>query len=205
MAADRRVVAVCATGLEAWGVRRRAPGIKVLQVGVGGSAPAGDASIVISAGVCGGLLPDQDPGTVVIATSVSDGAGTTHSCDPALVVRLERAAHSLGAPVVTGSLVSTSGMVTGAARTLWAGRGHVAVDMESAAAAATAPRFGVVRVILDSPRRELSPAWAAPGLALRNPSNWIDAIWLAIHAPGYALRVGAILQAAFLGNIDAEV
>jgi uridine phosphorylase len=205
MPADRRVVAVCATGLEAWGVRRRAPSVRVLTVGVGGSAPAGDATVVISAGVCGGLLPDQAPGTVVIATSVSDEAGAAFACDPALANRLEGAARALGLDVVTGSLVSTPSMVTGPARALWAGRGHVAVDMESAAAAATSPRFGVVRVILDSPRRELSPAWAAPARAVLHPSNWIDAIWLATHAPGYALRVGAILQAAFLGDIDAEV
>jgi Phosphorylase superfamily len=205
MPADQRVVAVCATGLEAWGVRRRAPGIRVLRVGVGGSAPAGDPSIVISAGVCGGLLPDQAPGTVVIATRVSDGAGAAHACDPAVTGRLEQAARTLGMTVVTGSLVSTPAMVTGPVRALWAGRGHVAVDMESAAAAATAPRFGVVRVILDSPQRELSPAWAAPGRAVLHPENWIDAIWLAIHAPGYALRVGSILQAAFLSDVDAEV
>jgi hypothetical protein len=205
MPADRRVVAVCATGLEAWGVRRRAPRIGVLRVGVGGSAPTGDASIVISAGVCGGLRPDQVPGTVVIATSVSDETGGAHVCDRAVADRLEAAARTLGLDVVTGSLVSTSAMVTGSARALWARRGHVAVDMESAAAAATASRFGVVRVILDSPRRELSPAWAAPGRAVLHPVNWIDAIWLAIHAPGYVLRVGAILQAAFLGDIDAEV
>lgn len=205
MPADQRVVAVCATGIEAWGVRRRAPGIRVLRVGVGGSAPAGDASIVVSAGVCGGLLADQAPGAVVIATSVADETGATFACDGALADRLERAARTLGLDVVTGSLVTTRGMVTGPARALWAGRGHVAVDMESAAAAATAPRFGVVRVILDSPQRELSPAWAAPGRAVLHPVNWVDAIWLAIHAPRYALRVGAILQAAFLGDIDAEI
>jgi adenosylhomocysteine nucleosidase len=205
MPADQRVVAVCATGLEAWGVRRRAPGIRVLTVGVGGSAPAGDATIVISAGVCGGLLPDQAPGTVVIATSVADDAGATYACDPALADRLERAARTLGLHVVTGSLVSTPAMVTGPARALWAGRGHVAVDMESAGAAAAARRFGVVRVILDSPRRELSPAWAAPGRAVLRPGNWVDAVWLAIHAPGYSLRVGAILQAAFLGDIHPQV
>jgi Phosphorylase superfamily len=192
-------------GVEAWGVHRRAPDVRVLRVGIGGTAPAGDASIVISAGVCGGLLPDQDPGTVVIATSVSDAAGIAHPCDPEVTIRLERAARTLGVPVVIGPLVSTSAMVTGAARMIWADRGHVAVDMESAAAAVTARRFGVVRVILDSPRRELSPAWVTPGRALLHPSNWIDAVWLAIHLPGYALRAGVILEAARLGDIDPEV
>jgi hypothetical protein len=205
MPADQRIVAVCAMGIEAWAVHRRAPGIRVLRVGIGGAAPAGDASIVISVGVCGGLLPGQAPGTVVIATSVSDESGSVHTCDPALAVRLEQAARSLGVPVITGSLVSTAAMVTGATRKLWADRGHVAVDMESAAAAATAAAFGVVRVIVDSPQRELSPAWVAPGRAALRPSNWGDGIWLAIHMPEYALRAGAVLQAAFFGDIDPEV
>jgi hypothetical protein len=205
MPPDPRILAICAMGVEAWGVRRRAPRLSVRQVGIGGAAGPGDAAIVISAGICGGLLPDHAPGTVVIATSVSDEAGATYPCDPALAMRLHRAATRLGLPVVAGSIVSTSAVVTGAGRTLWADRGHVAVDMESAAAAATAPRFGAVRVILDTPRRELSPAWEDPGRAVRNPSNWGEAAWLAIHTPRYALRVGAVLQAAFLGDVHAKV
>ncbi|HVC05933.1 MAG TPA: hypothetical protein VND88_14755 [Candidatus Acidoferrales bacterium] len=205
MPPEERVQAVCAMSVEAWGVRRRARGIRVAEVGIGGTAAPGDASIVISAGLCGGLLPDQVPGTVMIATSVSDETGTTHGCDPVVAARLERAALSLGFPVVTGSLISTSAMVTGSGRGDWAGRGHVAVDMESAAAAATAPRFGTVRVILDTPRHELSPAWVRPGRAIRNPANWREAVWLAIHTPRYALRVGAVLEAAFLRDVDPEV
>jgi hypothetical protein len=204
-AAGERVLAVCAMGVEAWGVRSRARGVRVVKVGIGGTAPPGDASIVISAGLCGGLRAEQAPGTVVIATSVTDEAGATHVCDPPVAARLERAARSLGFPVVTGSLVSTAAMVTGAARGVWADRGHIAVDMESAAAAATAPRFGTVRVILDTPRRELSPAWVNPGRAVRHPSNWSEAIWLAINTPRYARRAGSVLQAAFLGDVDSEV
>jgi Phosphorylase superfamily len=203
--ARERVLAVCAMGVEAWGVRRRARGVRVVRVGIGGSAEPRGASIVISAGLCGGLLPDQVPGTVVIATSVSDESGRTHPCDPVVAARLERAARSLGFPVATGSLVSTSAMVTGANRGVWADRGHLAVDMESAAAAATAPRFGTVRVVLDTPQRELSPAWVNPARAARNPANWREAIWLAVNTPRYSLRVGAVLQAAFLRDIDTEI
>jgi phosphorylase superfamily protein len=200
-----RVQAICAMRVEAWGVRRRAKGIRIAEVGIGGSAAPGDASIVISAGLCGGLLPHQAPGSVVIATSIADEHGATHACDPDVAASLERAARSLGFPVITGSLVSTSALVTGSARGDWAGRGHVAVDMESAAAASTAPRFGTVRVILDTPRHELSPAWVNPARAVRNPANWREALWLAIHTPRYALRVGAVLEAAFLRDIDAKV
>jgi adenosylhomocysteine nucleosidase len=163
------------------------------------------SGIVISAGLCGGLLPDQKPGMVVIPTQVVDERGVTHACDPGVVAALERAARHLRLAVVSGSLISTTGMITGAARGTWAVRGHVAVDMESAAAAETAQRFAALRVILDTPSRELSAAWAAPARAIRQPSNWSEAIWLGINAPRFALRVGAVLEAAFLGNIDPEV
>ena len=187
------------------GVRRRAPNLRVVQVGIGGRPPVGLQGIVISAGLCGGLLPEQMPGTVVIPTQVVDERGMTHACDPGVVLALERAAHYLRLPVTGGSLISTSGMVTGAERATWAGRGHVAVDMESAAAAESSQRFGVLRVILDTPSHELSAAWADPVRAIRQPTNWSEAIWLGVNAPRYALRVGAVLEAAFLGNIDPEV
>jgi hypothetical protein len=205
MPPDVPVHAICAMGVEAWGVRRRARQVRVVQVGIGGRPPAGMPGIVISAGLCGGLLPEQTPGTVVIPTQVVDESGVTHACDPGVVAALERAADYLRLPVTSGSLISTSGMVTGAARGTWAGRGHVAVDMESAAAAESAMRFAVLRVILDTPSRELSAAWAEPARAIRQPSNWSEAIWLGINAPRFALRVGAVLEAAFLGNIDPEV
>jgi len=205
MPPEAQVHAVCAMGVEAWGVRRRARHLRVVQVGIGGRPPAGMRGIVISAGLCGGLLAEHAPGTVVIATQVVDEQGRAHACDPGVVAALERAATYLRLPFVGGSLISTSGMVTGAARETWAGRGHVAVDMESAGAAESAQRFGVLRVILDTPSRELSAAWAEPARAIREPANWGEAIWLGINAPRYSLRVGAVLEAAFLGNIDPEV
>jgi nucleoside phosphorylase len=199
------VFAVCAMGVEAWGVRRKARDVRVVQVGIGGRPAAELPGVVISAGLCGGLLPEQTPGTVVIPNQVVDEQGGTRACDPAVVAALERAARYLRLPVASGSLISTGAMVTGAERATWAGRGHVAVDMESAAAAESAQRFGVLRVILDTPSRELSDAWAEPARAIRHPSNWSDGIWLGINAPRFALRVGAVLEAAFLGNIDPEV
>jgi hypothetical protein len=205
MTPEAQVYAVCAMGIEAWGVRRRARNLRVVQVGIGGTPPAALPGIVISAGLCGGLLPEQTPGMVVIPSQVVDEQGVTRACDPGVVAALERAARYLRLPVAGGSLISTSGMVTGAARETWAGRGHVAVDMESAAAAASSERFGVLRVILDTPSRELSAAWAAPARAIRQPSNWSEAVWLGVNAPRFALRVGAVLEAAFLGNIDPEV
>jgi len=122
-----------------------------------------------------------------------------------VVAALQRAAESVGFPVETGPVVSTPAMVTGSDRATWAARGHIAVDMESARAAATAHRFGVLRVILDAPSRELSAAWADPGRAIRNPANWGEAIWLAVTGPRYSLRAGAVLAAALFGDVDPEV
>ena len=205
MPPEASVHAICAMGVEAWGVHRRAPQLRIVRVGIGGRPPAGLPGIVISAGLCGGLLPEQTPGMVVIASQVVDEQGATHACDPGVVAALEKAARYLRLPFTGGSLVSTTGMVTGPDRGTWAARGHVAVDMESAAAAESARRFGVLRVILDTPSRELSGAWAEPGRAIRRPANWSEALWLGVNAPRYALRVGAVLEAAFLGNVDPEV
>jgi adenosylhomocysteine nucleosidase len=192
-------------GVEAWGVRRRARDVSVVQVGIGGRPKTALSGIVISAGLCGGLLPEQMPGTVVIPTEVVDERGVMYPCDPGVVAALTHAAHYLRYPVTGGSMISTSAMITGAGRETWASRGHVAVDMESAAVAESSSRFGVLRVILDTPTRELSDAWAAPARAIRQPSNWGEAVWLGVNAPRYALRVGAVLEAAFLGNIDPEI
>jgi nucleoside phosphorylase len=205
MPPEAQVHAVCAMGVEAWGVRRRAPHVRVVQVGIGGRPPAAMSGIVISAGLCGGLLSEHLPGTVVIPTEVVDERGVTHTCDPGVVAALEQAARYLRLPVAGGSLITTSGMVTGSARETWAGRGHVAVDMESAAAAESAQRFGVLRVILDTPTHELSADWGNPARAIRQPANWREAAWLGVNAPRFSLRVGAVLEAAFLGNINPEV
>jgi nucleoside phosphorylase len=192
-------------GVEAWGVRSRARNVRVVQVGIGGRPSATLPGIVISAGLCGGLLPGQVPGTVVVPSEVVDEHGVTHACDLGVVAALTKAARYLRYPVDGGSMISTSAMVTGSGREKWASRGHVAVDMESAAVAESAARFGVLRVILDTPTHELSDAWVAPARAIRNPSNWGEALWLGINTPRYALRVGAVLEAAFLGNIDPEI
>ncbi len=90
MPPEASVHAICAMGVEAWGVRRRAPHLRVVQVGIGGRPPIGLRGIVISAGLCGGLLPEQTPGTVVIPTQVVDELGVTHACDPGVVLALER-------------------------------------------------------------------------------------------------------------------
>ena len=64
MPPEAPVRAICAMGVEAWGVRRRAPASRASsRSGIGGQGrPSQMTGIVISAGLCGGLLPDQVPG-----------------------------------------------------------------------------------------------------------------------------------------------
>jgi len=165
MPPEAPVHAICAMGVEAWGVRRRAPHLRVVRVGIGGRPPAGLPGIMISAGLCGGLLPEQTSGMVVIASQVVDEQGVTHACDPGVVGALEKAARYLRLPFTGGSLISTSGMVTGPDRGTWAGRGHVAVDMESAAAARIGRSVSAFSGSFSIPlRASWSGAWAKPGV-----------------------------------------
>jgi 4-hydroxy-3-methylbut-2-enyl diphosphate reductase len=91
---------------------------------------------------------------VVVATEVRGPAGVT-VCDG------EALAAALGAVgierVHLGPVVSADHVVRGSERTALAGTGALAVDMESAwlAPAAGGRPFAVLRVVLDTPAREI--------------------------------------------------
>jgi 4-hydroxy-3-methylbut-2-enyl diphosphate reductase len=126
--------------------------------------------------VAGGLRA----GDVVVASEVRGPEGVT-ACESRTVVD---ALASLGIERVhVGPVVSADHLVRGAQRTALAREGAVAVDMESAwlAPAGAGKPFAVLRVVLDTPARELHrplatlaggfAAWqvlrrAAPALAL---------------------------------------
>ncbi len=77
-----------------------------------------------------------------------------------------------GLPIARGTLVSTDHLVNGGEREALLAEGARAVDMESAylSALATGRRFAVVRVVVDTPSRELGHALhtaAAGARALR--------------------------------------
>jgi 4-hydroxy-3-methylbut-2-enyl diphosphate reductase len=128
------------------------------------------AAPLVVCGLAGGLAPDLAPGTVVIPDEVAMGTDWTVRCDAELVRRLREAAGRLGSEPHPGPLVTLGSVVRGRERGTWAGRGAVAVDMESAilVRAARGPA-AVVRVVLDTPSRELlrSIPWALP-YALRS-------------------------------------
>ena len=79
------------------------------------------------------------------------------------------------------ALLTSATIVNGAARLEWAARGYGAVDMETGLLAAA--RVAAVRVILDTPQRELSTDWVNPIRAMLKPANWPQAVWLAREAP----------------------
>ena len=192
------VTVVVAMRSEGRPVQRLVPGLRLIHAGIGlsslGGAPA--TSVVISAGLAGGLDPALQSGTVVVPAEVAAEDGRRLRCDPAWSAALEAASRSLGFPTVTAPLLSAAALVTGPGRGPWFARGFAAVDMESALLAATAERFAAVRVVIDTPTREISPAWVNPRRAALDPRNWREAAWLARATPRLTRRAAEVLAAA---------
>jgi 4-hydroxy-3-methylbut-2-enyl diphosphate reductase len=137
-------------------------GVRVVQVGVGpASARRASAKLgvapgpVLVAGVAGALAPGLRPGDIVLASELRAPGGTVLPCaDPAILAAVLREA---GLTVHIGPVASSPKVVVGAARTALAQTGALAVDMESAwlAHAAGSRPLSVLRVVLDTPEREL--------------------------------------------------
>ena len=198
---------VAAMGVEAWAVRRRVPRMRVVRAGIGLASLSQRISspVALSVGLAGGLLAEHDPGTVVIPSRVAASGGAAIECDPEWVAALRAASVRLGHATLDGSLATTHALVTDAERHRFAEMGFVAVDMESAGVAALAERFAVLRIILDTPAHEISPAWLRPGRAARDPRLWREGAWLLRHGIRFALRAGDVLAEALHGDVDAEV
>jgi hypothetical protein len=150
--------------------------------------------VAISCGLAGGLRTDLPTGTVVIPTAVATHDGNAIECDGEWTVRLRDAATHLGFAYVDAALLTSDVLVIGDARAAWAARGFAAVDMETARIPAR--RIAAVRVILDTPLRELSPEWLNPARAMMRPKNWGQLAWLARAGPRCADLAARILAAA---------
>jgi hypothetical protein len=87
-------------------------------------------------------------------------------------------------------------VITDSGRSLWFEKGFAAVDMETAVLAARIGRVAGVRVILDTPTHEISPAWVNPRRAAMNPRNWREVVWLARRAPRFTRRAAEVIVAA---------
>lgn len=193
-------------------MRRRVPAARVVTGGVS-LATLRDAvttPVALSVGLAGGLDDALAPGTVVVPERLAGPDGAAIAIDPGWAAALGAASRRLGLPTAGGALVTTADVVTGAARGEWAARGYVAADMESAMIAGLAPAIAIVRVILDTPSREISPLWQHPMRAALRPRLWSQGVWLARRAPRCALRAADVLAECLRGqvlqgDVDAEV
>jgi hypothetical protein len=195
----RDVTVIAAMGVEARPFARHAPQLRLVRAGIGLATLDPQllmTPVVLSVGLAGGLTADLVSGTVVIPAQVARQDGVLIPCDPAWSAALERASRQLGYPTSTATLLSADALVTHAGRELWAKRGFAAVDMETAVLAGMARRIAAVRVVLDTPTRELSPAWERPGRAALNPRNWREGAWLVRSAPRYCRRAALVVATA---------
>ncbi len=158
-----RLLVVTPLRLERAAVRGRLPGALVLRSGMGAARAAAAARTIASipfealavVGFCGATAEGLLPGDVVVASEVR-GPDGVHGCEAAPMVA---ALGAVGvARVQVGPLASADHVVRGAERAILAAEGALAADMESAwlAPAAAGRPFAVVRVVLDTPARELS-------------------------------------------------
>lgn len=195
----RDLTVVVAMGVEARPARRLLAGVPVVRAGIGLAAldrAQLRTRVVLSVGVAGGLDVQLGTGTVVVPRHVAGDDGVLVACDPEWSAALAAASRRLGFPTVEAPILSSAALVTGASRASWAARGFAAADMESAPLAALVARVGAVRVVLDTPTREISPAWARPAVAALDPRNWREGAWLARATPWCARRAAQVVAAA---------
>lgn len=197
------ITIVTATGLE-FSAARRAVGrdIPVIRAGVGlrGQQRA-IAGAAISCGLAGGLREDLPTGTVLIPRSVTRPDGTRLDCDAHMRAALIAAAGQLGHRVVEDPLITSEAIVHGRERAHLARSGYAGVDMETGRI--IAQRIACVRVILDTPVNELSPAWQHPARVVLTPKAWRDLPFLARAGPRCA-RLAAAIAARALDSSEVR-
>jgi 4-hydroxy-3-methylbut-2-en-1-yl diphosphate reductase len=193
-----RLVVVAPTGLEARAARRALPGVRVVRSGVSlRRLPHAGASLtgtLVTCGVAGSLRPGVPTGTVLVPRHVLRPDGRLLECDAALVAALAAAARRLGHEPELGTMATTPTLVLGAERAAWAERGCVGADMETGLLGGG--RVASIRVVLDTPERELDPAWGRPLTVLWHPAAWAQLPWLAAQGPRCARLAAEVLAAA---------
>jgi hypothetical protein len=186
---------IAATALEYKPLRRALPNAQVVQVGIAlGRLDTTLGETVISCGIAGGLRLDLPTGTLLIPREVRRPDGSMLHCDAELVGAFARSARSLGIEPVFDPLLTADHIVRGAARAKWGAQGYAGVDMETGLI--DARRVAAVRVVLDTPQREISADWQWPLLAMLKPWNWPQAIWLAREAPRAATLCARVVAGA---------
>jgi 4-hydroxy-3-methylbut-2-enyl diphosphate reductase len=154
--------------LEALAIGAGGRSLRIQQTGMGperskaavGSLKRDPAAALVVMGVCGGLDDGCEPGDVVIADELLDGTADREdrrlACPSARA--LAQALERRGLPVRCGTVVSVAHIARGETRVRLRERGAVVVDMESAWLAAGAGQrpFAVIRVVADTPSREVT-------------------------------------------------
>jgi nucleoside phosphorylase len=172
--------------LEALAIRAGARRLRIQQTGMGPARSKAaavrltrdPAAALIVMGVCGGLDGECEPGDVVIAEELLDGEldGTgehdiqgvgdvegVHDARPTRIAcpsaePLAAAFQRRGMKVRRGPIVSVAHIARGETRVMLRERGAIVVDMESVwlAGAARQRPFAVIRVVADTPSREVT-------------------------------------------------
>lgn len=187
---------VTATRLEARAVRRALPGARLVRAGVSLSRLRGPlVGPVVTCGLAGALRPEVPTGTVLVPECVIRPDGAELRCDPRLVEALVAAVLRLGLEPVQGPMLTSKTLVTGAQREEWAERGCVAADMETGLL--QEGRVASVRVVLDTPERELPAVWLHPVQAIWQPRAWAALPWLLREAPRCARLAADVVALAF--------
>ena len=148
--------------IEAWAMRRALPGAAVLKTGLGRQKSikalsrvdqVGPEAVVI-AGFCGALDPSLHPGDVVVASGLRGPDGSCLTLEPDFLASALRRDGMRARP---GLIISADHLVRGGERATLYRSGGTAVDMESVwlARAARSRPLAVVRVVVDTPGREL--------------------------------------------------
>jgi hypothetical protein len=203
----RDVTVVAAMGVEARPFKRLTPPLRLVRAGIALARLDQrllTTQVVLSVGLSGGLPEDVASGTVVIPSQVAREDGVLLACDPAWSAALAAASRRLGYPTSTAPLLSAGALITHAGRGLWAARGFAAVDMETAMLAGMVARVAAVRVVLDTPSQEISPAWERPARAAIDPRNWSEGWWLLRTAPRFARRAARVVEVALAAAVTSE-
>ena len=177
--------------------RTELPGMRVIEAGVALARPpaGGYGECAISCGLAGGLQAQLPTGSVLIPRNVERDDGTALACDPELVAALLEGARTLGLVAHDDPMLTSRVLLHGAARTAAGARGFTGVDMETGAI--VAPRMAAVRIVLDTPQRELSPVWLEPLRVLWHPAAWRDLPWLAREGPRCARLAARVIAETF--------
>jgi hopanoid-associated phosphorylase len=160
-----------------------------------GRAAAG----VLSFGIAGALDPGLQPGALIVATEVRGPADTAYPADPVWSAALARATGARPGPLAGARAVAAN---AAAKRALRAATGALAVDLESAPAAAFAAArglpFAALRAVADAAAERIPPA-ALAGLTAAGRADPLAVLRALARRPGDLpdlLRVAARSRAA---------